>query len=252
MSQLWIRMPVPGKRRVQTDLYQLHRGEDREKCVTDYYRGKLRTTVMIWLAGILFAVAAGYTGSISAEAWKILLGAFAVGIALFFLKDKDLHDLVEKRRQEERHLYPEIVQKLTLYLGAGLNLRTAFVRVAQDYEDSVRRGGGTKPAYEEMLVAVREIGTGVSETLAYENFGRRTGVREYIRLSTFLTQNLKKGSSTLLQQLREEAEAAEELQMQNARRLSEEASTKLLLPMVMLLLVVMIMIMLPAFSNVGV
>ena len=38
----------------------------------------------------------------------------------------------------------------------------------------------------------------------YENFGKRTGVREYVRLSTFLTQNLKKGSSTLLQQLKEE------------------------------------------------
>ena len=40
--------------------------------------------------------------------------------------------------------------------------------------------------------------------------------------------------------------------MQNARKLSEEASTKLLLPMMLLLLMVMILIMYPAFSNVGV
>ena len=54
----------------------------------------------------------------------------------------------------------------------------------------------------------------------------------------------------LLQQLREEAKEAEEMRMRNARKLCEEASTKLLLPMIMLLLVVMILIMFPAFSNV--
>ena len=45
---------------------------------------------------------------------------------------------------------------------------------------------------------------------------------------------------------------AEELRIQNARKLSEEAATKLLLPMVMLLVVVMVMIMVPAFSNAGI
>ena len=93
---------------------------------------------------------------------------------------------------------------------------------------------------------------GVPEGAAYESFGKRTGVREYVRLSTFLTQNLKKGSSTLLQQLKEESVQAEELRIQNARKLSEEAATKLLLPMVMLLVVVMVMIIVPAFSNAGI
>ena len=103
-----------------------------------------------------------------------------------------------------------------------------------------------------VLIATREIHMGVPEGAAYENFGKRTGVREYVRLSTFLTQNLKKGSSTLLQQLKEESVQAEELRIQNARKLSEEATTKLLLPMVMLLVVVMVMIMVPAFSNAGI
>lgn len=43
-----------------------------------------------------------------------------------------------------------------------------------------------------MLIATREIHMGVPEGAAYENFGKRTGVREYVRLSTFLTQNLKR------------------------------------------------------------
>ena len=184
--------------------------------------------------------------------WKILAGALLLAAAVFFFQDKDLHDLVEKKKREERRSYPEILQKLTLYLEAGLTVRSAFCRVAEDYEKERKRGGRFREAYEEMLIATREIHMGVPEGATYENFGKRTGVREYVRLSTFLTQNLKKGSSTLLQQLKEESVQAEELRIQNARKLSEEATTKLLLPMVMLLVVVMVMIMVPAFSNAGI
>ena len=188
----------------------------------------------------------------SETSWKIAVGAMVAAAALFFFQDKDLHDLVEKKKREERRTYPEILQKLTLYLEAGLTVRSAFCRVAEDYERERKCGGRCREAYEEMLIATREIHMGVPEGTAYENFGKRTGVREYVRLSTFLMQNLKKGSSTLLQQLKEESAQAEELRMQNARKLSEEATTKLLLPMVMLLVVVMIMIMMPAFSNAGI
>lgn len=163
-----------------------------------------------------------------------------------------IHELVEKKKQEEKRKYPEILQKITLYLEAGLTVRAAVNKIAEDYEQKRKKGAKEHAAYEELLIAVREIRMGVSEGAAYEKFGKRTGVREYIRLSTFLTQNVKKGSTMLLQQLHEEAKEAEEMRMRNARKLCEEASTKLLLPMIMLLLVVMILIMFPAFSNVGV
>ena len=184
--------------------------------------------------------------------WKLLAGAIATAAVVFFFQDRDLHDLVEKKKREERRTYPEILQKLTLYLQAGLTVRAAFCRVADDYEKEQKNGGHPLAAYEEMLITVREIRMGIPEGTAYENFGKRTGVREYVRLSTFLMQNLKKGSTALLQQLREEARQAEEMRIQNARKLSEEATTKLLLPMVMLLVIVMVMIMIPAFSNAGV
>ena len=184
--------------------------------------------------------------------FQVLGGTLLTAIAIFFFKDRDTHELAEKKKQEAKRKYPEIVQKLTLYMEAGLTVRAAFGRVAEDYEQARNRGAAKQAAYEELLMANRELRMGISESAAYENFGKRTGVREYIRLSTFLTQNVKKGSTQLLQQLREEAKTAEEMRMQNAKKLSEEASTKLLLPMMLLLLMVMILIMYPAFSNVGV
>ena len=193
-----------------------------------------------------------WTETAAKTGWKILTGAMVAAVLIFFFQDKDLHDLVEKKKREERRSYPEILQKLTLYLEAGMTVRTAFCRIADAYEKERELGGKRQEAYEEMLIAARELRMGVSEAAAYENFGRRTGVREYLRLSTFLVQNLKKGSSFLLQQLKEEARQAETMRLQNARKLSEEATTKLLLPMVMLLVIVMVIIMVPAFSNAGV
>ena len=84
-------------------------------------------------------------------------GGSVVGGGSLFFQDKDLHDLVEKKKREERRSYPEILQKLTLYLEAGLTVRSAFCRVAEDYEKERKRGGRCREAYEEMLIATREI-----------------------------------------------------------------------------------------------
>ena len=105
------------------------------------------------------------------------------------------------------------------------------------------------PAYEELLYTCRELRSGISEGLAYEHFGKRAGLQEYIRLSALLAQNLKRGNSTLLERLREEAEKSGQERLQESKKMGEEAGTKLLVPMVLMLAVVMAVIMIPAFSN---
>lgn len=141
------------------------------------------------------------------------------------------------------------MHKLVLFVGAGMTIRGAFQKIAGDYEAKCRSGERASPAYEEVLYTCRELHSGISEGQSYEHFGRRTGLQEYIRLSTLLAQNLKRGNSTLLERLREEAEKSAEERLQQSKRLGEEAGTKLLVPMVLMLAVVMAMIMVPAFSS---
>lgn len=182
-------------------------------------------------------------------------------VSVYIMSDQDLHKQQEQRKKQMQRDYPDIVHKLVLYAGAGMTTRGAFQKIAGDYErkkaGTERRAGKEKgsgaeirPAYEEMLYACRELHSGVSEASAYEHFGKRTGLQEYIRLSTLLAQNLKKGNSALLERLREEAARAGEEKLQGCKRLGEEAGTKLLVPMVLMLLVVMVMIMIPAFSTI--
>lgn len=175
--------------------------------------------------------------------------AMVTAVMVFLLLDRDLHEQLEKKRRSLRQAYPEIVHKLVLFVGAGMTIRGAFQKIAGDYEAKCRSGGRASPAYEEVLYTCRELHSGISEGLSYEHFGRRTGLQEYIRLSALLTQNLKRGNSTLLERLREEADKSAEERLQQSKKLGEEAGTKLLIPMVLMLAVVMAMIMIPAFSN---
>ncbi|MCM1541086.1 MAG: hypothetical protein NC121_07480 [Blautia sp.] len=183
------------------------------------------------------------------EDYSVILWVLAIvtAVSVYAMSDQDLHRQQEQRKRQMQKDYPDIVHKLALYIGAGMTSRSAFQKITDDYEKK-KGAEQMRPAYEEMLFACRELHSGVSEASAYEHFGKRTGLQEYIRLSTLLIQNLKKGNSALLERLREEADRAGEERLQNCRRLGEEAGTKLLAPMVLMLLVVMVMIMIPAFS----
>lgn len=169
----------------------------------------------------------------------------AVGILVYWMSDFDLHKELQKRRDAMKREYPDVVRMLTLYLGAGMSVRNALFRIVTDAEH--------KNSYicKEIAVTLREIQNGSSEVGAYERLGKRTGLKEYVRVCAFMTQNIKKGNKTLLLCLKEEVKTVTDERMQSGRKLLEEAETKMLLPMVMMLAVVMLMITIPAFGSMG-
>lgn len=144
--------------------------------------------------------------------------------------------------------YPEMVSKLSIYLGAGMTLKAAWEKICADYELG-KKDRGKNPVYEEMNIACLEMKSGIPEGRAYEQFGRRCGIPIYSKFSTLLTQNLRKGSTKLGPLLKEESRLAFEERKNAARKAGEEAGTKLLFPMMMMLCVVMLMILLPAFMT---
>lgn len=215
--------------------------EEREKLLQRYYGGKMAMSALILLAGTLLSGGLwlkeemeGGAEGMSLTLWLLCAGA---SVAVFLLMDKDLRDQVQKRREVLRMGYSDLVHKIMLYLVAGMSMRSAFFQMAE---------GNDLVGY-----ACREMQAGQSEQTAYEHFGKRAGVREYVKLSTLLCQNLKKGTNTLLERLEEEAAISAEGRIQSGRRLGEEAGTKLLIPMVMQLAMTMLMIMVPAFSMIG-
>ena len=180
-----------------------------------------------------------------------VLSLFA-SIGIYFAKEKELKQEIEKREKQMICDYPEIVSKLTLLLSAGMTLRGAFEKISSEYEYALEQGRtASRYAYDEMMITVRQMRSGKSEAAAYQEFGTRSGVARYNKLGSLLSQNLKKGSSALLSIMEYEARDAFEDRKAEARKRGEEAGTKLLLPMGMMLMVVMIIVIVPSVLSFG-
>ena len=189
----------------------------------------------------------------SSQGNKTWLGIFFLTVCtagvIYFLKDEDLKKEVKRREEQMRLAYPEVVSKLSIYLGAGMTSRTAWEKICADYEKRKSDTSRNNCVYEEMKTACQEMKIGISEVSAYERFGKRCGIPLYSKFSVLLIQNLRKGSTKLGLLLKEESRSAFEERKNSARKAGEEAGTKLLLPMMMMLCIVMLMILLPAFMT---
>lgn len=107
-----------------------------------------------------------------------------------------------------------------------------------------------RPAYEEMALTLNRIRCGEPEGAAIEAFGRRCQVQSYMKLASLLEQNRRTGTKNLKQLLEQEMITAWEEQKHTARRMGEEAGTRLLVPLFLMLAVVMVIIMVPALMAV--
>lgn len=182
-----------------------------------------------------------------------LFGLFLVAAAFVFgFAKKDLHGKYLERQRQLKADYPELLYQLTLYLGAGLTIRGSLQKIYESYEQTKGGKACLRVAFEEVGYVCRELATGVPEAKAYENWSLRTGLPEYTQLCTLLMQNLQKGSNGLLCRLREEGDNARKEYLRQCKKRSEEAQTKLLLPLVLMLVVVMLFILIPAFSMAGI
>lgn len=174
------------------------------------------------------------------------------GLSLFFmvmvilLQEERLNKEIRSREKELQMDYPEFVEHFVLLVGAGLNVKGAWERIAGDYK---KEGKERHYVYEEMLVSVREMENGMGEARAYELFGKRTGLIQYMKFCTLIVQNLKKGTDDLLRLLDYEVADAFRERKENAKALGEEAGTKLLLPMMLMMVIVFALILYAAFYS---
>lgn len=155
----------------------------------------------------------------------------------------------KQRKKRENSLlmdYSEILSRFAVLTGAGYTIRQAWRKMVVDHE-----GKPPRPVYEEMRVALNRMNTGISELQSYGEFGRRCGLRCYLRFVSLLENNLNTGGKNLRNLLEREVETAFEQRKDLAKRLGEEASAKLLLPLFLMLGVVMVMIVAPAFLTLG-
>ena len=135
--------------------------------------------------------------------------------------------------------FPELLSKLILLVNAGLSVSGAIRKIVKDSRK-------ISPLYIELAMTINEINSGKSEIQSYEDFAKRCRQPEVTMFTGTLIQNLRKGNDELIPILRLQANTCWENRKNIARKLGEEASTKLLLPMIIVFIAIIVMIMTPA------
>lgn len=180
--------------------------------------------------------------------WFLFLG-FAGALLILWGMDRDIQKKNKKRKEELERNYPDFVSKLQLYMGAGLTIKNAFLKLGRDYQKQKGKSGKKLYLYEEVLISDYQFSNGRAEDWIYQEWGKRCGEMHCRRLGLLLSTYLKQGNDKIISMLSEEMESALEERRNRARRQGEEVGTKLLLPMMLMLIVVMFLILLPAFVD---
>lgn len=180
-----------------------------------------------------------------------LLGVVAA--MAIYMRQGQAHRTEKKQREALLMLdYSELVSKLMVYIGAGLTVRNALETISQHFDALIARGiKEDRPLYQELRTMVIQFRRNMPESEIYLSFGRRVNLKPYTKLVSLIEQNRMNGARNLRAMLELEMEDAFEQRKTTARRLGEEAGTKLLLPLFIMLGIVMIIVIVPAMSALG-
>ncbi len=179
---------------------------------------------------------------------SIMLLGMVVYILVPFLEKMELRQRDRKRRENLLKAYPEILTQLSLLLQVGISLPEAIQRICRRYERRLHQGAEREEAYDLIVQWNRETRDGVGVIQAIENFGKRAGIREYRKLAILLSQSERHGNGNIVELLEKEDAECFEMRKMMAKKEGEEASTKLLLPMMGMLGLVLVILIFPAMK----
>lgn len=192
--------------------------------------------ILFFLLGLLFVA---FIGIFSEPDTGYIVFACSVAAGAFYFTDKELFDRVKMRRISIRLDFPDFVSKLMLLVNAGMTITRAWERISSDTVKDT-------PLYRELRLSSQDIKSGKPEHSAYEEFAKRCRTPEITRFISVILQNLRKGNSEIVPILRVFAIECWEMRKNTARRLGEEASTKMLLPMMLMFLAILLIVGTPA------
>lgn len=180
-----------------------------------------------------------WLGVLAQEPLLLLMG-IVFGVVLTIRPYVEAGRTVERRKQQIITELPVMLSKLMLLIGAGETVQLALSKCVEGKEKSEH------PLYKEWSGAVSSLHNGQSFSTVIEKFNRRCAVQEVSVFTTVLLLNYRRGGEHFVLALRELSYSLWEKRKAIARSRGEEASSKLVFPLVGILLVLMVLVAAPA------
>ncbi|HOQ36149.1 MAG TPA: type II secretion system F family protein [Acetivibrio sp.] len=202
-----------------------------------YLQVHMANKVTLLLVVLLIIVFAGITVD-ELDIGYIIFGVLVLG-AVVYLTDNELNEKVKKRRLSIQIDFPDFLNKLILLVNAGMTMSRAWEKIITESKKDT-------PLYNELRTVLADIRGGKSQITAFEDFAKRCRIPEITKFVSVVLQNLSKGSSEMIPILRLQATECWEMRKHAAKRLGEEASTKMLFPMLLMFVAIILIVATPA------
>ncbi|MGF7049861.1 tight adherence protein C [Paenibacillus sp. DS2015] len=190
-----------------------------------------------WLllcAGCLLSIIMGeQTGLIFGGGMSLLLPAAMI---------KDLHKKVQQRDQDMLIELTELLNKMVLLVGAGETVQKAIVHCVERKKEHIEH-----PLYRELIRMIGDWDSGYSFQQSFENFSKRCALQEVSIFTTTVLLNFRRGGNDFVVALRDLSRVLWEKRKVITRTRGEQASSKLVFPMVVIFMVVVVLVGSPAF-----
>lgn len=181
---------------------------------------------------------------------KILCLELISVVLILWGKKKEKESMEKKKKEQREMVYPDVLNQLLILLEAGMTARQAWHKIAEQYKEKQRKQlVEESEVYGAILQMDRRLSEGEKERIAYEGFAQQMNTICYRRMVRLLVNNLEKGSKDICQQLGLEAKQAYDQRLLLAKKLGEEASTKMLIPLMLMMVIVMVIVMAPAIMG---
>jgi tight adherence protein C len=178
---------------------------------------------------------------LSGDQTGVILGSF-LALALPAAMVSDLHKKVKVREQNIMLELPELLNSIVLLVGAGETVQRAIIRCVESH-----RGDVNLPLYKELRIMISEWEGGYSFQQAFENFSKRCAVQEVSLFTTTVLLNYRRGGVDFVLSLRDLSRMLWDKRKAISRTRGEQASSKLVFPMVVIFLIVIVLVGTPAF-----
>ncbi|WP_166241727.1 type II secretion system F family protein [Paenibacillus turpanensis] len=173
----------------------------------------------------------------------VLVGAGLLGALvtpLFRIKSLDARVLTRKRQMMLE--LPNVLNQLALFMHAGDPITKALSRCAVPASGNK----AVHPLYGELARLKLELEQQQPFAESIERFNKRCGLQEVSLVCTTILLNHKRGGNYLAASLQELGRGLWDKRKTTVRTLTEEASSKMLFPMVVIFLVVLVIVAYPA------
>lgn len=228
----------------------LHK-EILSKCRELYGRKYADNKAKQLIARLLSYSLVGVALSMTVGTLTALLGSVTTGIAiagigtvlvlvLVYALYDELTDRLNKRRATISRQFPNVVSKLALLVTSGMILDRAWRETAESQELEL---------YQEMRKTADEMANLMDPVSAYTNFIDRCNTKETSKLASALIQSHSKGNAEIGTLLKSMAHDAWQERRHTAKRDSEAANSKLMIPTMLLFIAILVILMVPVALN---